>query len=557
MWRDIEYCCYGAYYHNPPKGIYLLTRYQPTEEVVMQPVGIEEVAPQVDLPGTPTSSIRCHPIWTYLRSAKLLGWLLVVSLFWSARLSSVIGNYELKLIANSINSAELFWDLLFFTLASISQTFFFFAFITSLYKFCVIPAASKLHNSLVSNVLTQPMEYFETVAIGDILNLFTNDISRVDNSLNASLISIFAQYTNLSISCAVLIMTVPSSTFFIAPLVALCILIQHYYFKRLRELRHFDATSRAPLLNYLQEAAKGGVLFKIYDATTTRLRSFHILLENNLRVLLPLSCLELWLALRLELLCVTLQALAVGVLLAAKVDASALGFTMTYLFQVTAILSTIARMGALFEADCVSLSRIYECSGGEKEKEQRYSRNRSHGSDLEQQGFLVEENDCEVHGALLQTPPAWPTHGKIEFRSVSARYRSILPISLDSIDITIRSGEKIAVIGRTGAGKSSLVLSLLKLMELTAGEILIDGLNISMVHDTALRRAIAIIPQHPVLFPGTVRQNLDPMSLYTDSEILKALEKSTAIRTIQNLAARSEKHISALNILLDLRLDAG
>ena len=118
----------------------------------------------------------------------------------------------------------------------------------------------------------------------------------------------------------------------------------------------------------------------------------------------------------------------------------------------------------------------------------------------------------------------WPSSGEIEFRNVRLRYRPELPCALKGLNITVQGGEKIGIVGRTGAGKSSIMTALLRLFEAEPGsQILIDGVDITTVSLEELRSSIALIPQDPLIFPGTVRSNLDPLSVYPDDAIWNAL----------------------------------
>ncbi|KAH6988557.1 P-loop containing nucleoside triphosphate hydrolase protein [Ilyonectria destructans] len=491
----------------------------------------------LDVPQTSTDSkFWKHPIWTYVVAADRFGWPITIFLLLFGRLVSIFGTYVLKMMSSEPTPSRLRWDLVLFALFSVAQMLLFFTFIVSLYRFCIIPASTKIHTGLVKGVLSRRMDFFSVVPTGEILNLFTNDIARIDGSLTGSLISLIAQFANLLLSCVVLIVSTPISLVFVVPLIFLCFHLQQFYLEKLRELRHMDVSSRAPLLSYIQEANDGRVLFKVHNSVSLRLAKFQEMLQTNLRALFPLACMDVWIAVRLQILSVTLQVLAVGALLASSVDLSTLGFVMTYVFQVTTILGNIARISALFEADSVSITRIkeYAILGSqateELEPEERYR---------------DEVGDGEGLSAK------WPTDGKIEFRSVSARYRPGLPLSLNSLNVTISPGERVAVVGRTGAGKSSMILCLLGMMDQVGGETLVDGVDIATIHSSKLRHSLSIIPQSPVIISGSVRGNLDPLGLYTDEEIIQALKRSTAMQALEKLSDRKRDDIRLLDIDLD------
>ena len=169
------------------------------------------------------------------------------------------------------------------------------------------------------------------------------------------------------------------------------------------------------------------------------------------------------------------------------------------------------RMAAQLETDMVSVERL-----------QHYIAD------------VAPEAPAEVPAA---DPPAdWPTAGALEFRDVKLRYRPGLPLVLKGLTLSIAAGQKVGVVGRTGAGKSSLVAALLRLVEAESGQILLDGVDIAAIGLQPLRGRMAVIPQDPLLFSGTVRSNLDPFAQYSDAELWAALERVRLAPSLGGLA---------------------
>lgn len=129
-------------------------------------------------------------------------------------------------------------------------------------------------------------------------------------------------------------------------------------------------------------------------------------------------------------------------------------------------------------------------------------------------------------------PISWPTHGTVNFVDYSTRYRPGLDLVLQNINLNIKAQEKIGVVGRTGAGKSSLVLSLFRIIEATSGSIYIDDLDISTIGLMDLRQHLTIIPQDVALFEGTFRENLDPSQVHDDTELWNALGRKPWTRSL-------------------------
>jgi ABC-type multidrug transport system fused ATPase/permease subunit len=140
----------------------------------------------------------------------------------------------------------------------------------------------------------------------------------------------------------------------------------------------------------------------------------------------------------------------------------------------------------------------------------------------------VPEEDAKIeHG--------WPSAGQIQFQDLKIRYRQGLPLVLHGVSLNIKGGERIGIVGRTGAGKSSLMVALFRIVEAAGGSIVIDGVDISKIGLDALRSKLAIIPQDPVLYSGTVRSNLDPFNQYSDEQLWAVLEKAYLKEAIQGL----------------------
>ena len=139
---------------------------------------------------------------------------------------------------------------------------------------------------------------------------------------------------------------------------------------------------------------------------------------------------------------------------------------------------------------------------------------------------IIQEHkiDFSTHKDLLYNKPDWPSRGQIDFADVSLRYRPTTELVLDSLTFSVQPGQKVGIVGRTGAGKSTICLSISRIVELFGGCIHIDGIDIAKLDLHELRRRITVIPQDPTIFKGSVRFNLDPMQVHPDSTILQLLD---------------------------------
>lgn len=187
------------------------------------------------------------------------------------------------------------------------------------------------------------------------------------------------------------------------------------------------------------------------------------------------------------------------------------GLSVSYALQVTQTLNWLVRMTSDVETNIVAVERIKEY--GETEQEAPW------------------ENPNAV------VPVNWPEAGTVEFKDFRVRYRENLDLVLRGISFSVKGGEKVGIVGRTGAGKSSLTLALFRIIEAAGGKIFIDGQDVSKLGLHTLRSRLTIIPQDPVLFSGSMRMNLDPFNKYADEELWSALKHAHLAAFIKGLAA--------------------
>lgn len=206
-----------------------------------------------------------------------------------------------------------------------------------------------------------------------------------------------------------------------------------------------------------------------------------------------------WLSIRLDF-CGGCLVFAVAIMAATGgggIRPAEIALCLTYMVGIVQILGMVTRQSAEVENNMNAVERILAYSTS-----------------------LPQEKHADV------APPAeWP-RGHIQFDKVALSYRPGLPLVLKGISLDIQAGERIGIVGRTGAGKSSITIALFRLCELASGSISIDGIDVSTLNLQALRSNISIIPQDPVLFSGTLRSNLDPFDRHTDAELHDAIRRS-------------------------------
>lgn len=358
-----------------------------------------------------------------------------------------------------------------------------------LWIFCSIEASRKLHERMAKAIFRSPMSFFDTTPAGRILNRFSSDIYRVDEVLARTFNMLFVNLAKSGFTLAVVSYGTPAFISVIIPLGVMYIWIQRYYLRSSRELKRLDSVSRSPIYAHFQESLGGITTIRAYRQQQRFLLENEWRVDSNLKAFFPSISANRWLAIRLEFIGAVVILASAGFAIISVSNHSGLkpgmvGLTMSYALQITSSLNWIVRQTVEVETNIVSVERVLEYARLPSEAPEINPRNRP--------------------------PASWPAHGAITFNNYSARYREGLDLVLKDIKLDIKSHEKIGVVGRTGAGKSSLTLALFRLIEPSGGNITIDNINTSSIGLLDLRRRLAIIPQDAALFEGTVRDNLDP-----------------------------------------------
>lgn len=281
--------------------------------------------------------------------------------------------------------------------------------------------------------------------------------------------------------------------------------IQRYYLRTSRELKRLDSVSRSPIYAHFQESLGGVSTIRAFRQEQRFQLENEWRVDSNLKAYFPSVSANRWLAVRLEFIggIVILAAASFSIISVSRgsgLSPGMVGLAMSYALQITGALNWIVRQTVEVETNIVAVERVLE-----------YARLPSEAPEI------IPNKRPSV---------AWPTKGELEFVNYSTRYREGLDLVLKNVNLDIKTHEKIGVVGRTGAGKSSLTLALFRLIEPVTGHIDIDNLNTSSIGLLDLRRRLAIIPQDAALFEGTVRDNLDPAHVHDDTELWSVLGKS-------------------------------
>lgn len=377
-----------------------------------------------------------------------------------------------------------------------------FAFVRDLWIFFgSLTASWKLHNKLMHSVSFARFKFFDVTPLGQMMNRFSKDLEAVDQEVAPVAISVMT--CGLGITITIVLITMITPGFLIAGvfITALYVLLGKFYLGASRDLKRLESVQRSPLFQQFGETLSGVTTIRAYGDERRFVRDNLTRINDQLRPFLYLWAANRWLAFRTDLLG-DLVSFSAGVFVILSIDtinAGSAGLSLSYAIGFAENILWLVRLYAMNEQNMNSVERIKEYLDVEQEAPP-----------------IIEDN----------RPPAnWPSQGSVEFIDYTTRYRAELEPVLRNLTFRIGAREKVGIVGRTGAGKSSLALALFRALEAENGKILIDGIDIGLMGLRDLRENLTIVPQEPTLFMGTLRTNLDPFDVYTDDEIFAALRR--------------------------------
>ncbi|NWR82496.1 MRP3 protein, partial [Furnarius figulus] len=373
-----------------------------------------------------------------------------------------------------------------------------------------INAARTLHAALLENKFHTPQSFYDTTPTGRIINRFSKDIYVIDEVIPPTILMFMGTFFTSLSTMIVIIASTPLFAVVIVPLAILYFFVQRFYVATSRQLKRLESVSRSPIYSHFSETVSGASVIRAYRRVKAFVDISDLKVDENQKSYYPGIVSNRWLGIRVEFVgnCMVLFAALFAVIGRNSLNAGLVGLSVSYALQVTLSLNWMVRMTSELETNIVAVERIKEYSETETEAP-----------------WTIEGKS---------PPEDWPSKGELEFVNYSVRYRKGLDLVLKGINLQVHGGEKIGIVGRTGAGKSSMTLCLFRILEAVKGEIKIDGVKISEIGLHDLRSRLTIIPQDPVLFSGTLRMNLDPFNKYSDEEIWKALELSHLKRFVSS-----------------------
>uniref|UniRef100_H2YA74 ABC-type xenobiotic transporter n=1 Tax=Ciona savignyi TaxID=51511 RepID=H2YA74_CIOSA len=364
-----------------------------------------------------------------------------------------------------------------------------------------IRAATRMHVKLLASIMKAPISFFDATPLGRIINRFSSDLYTIDDFLPFMLNIFLAQITAVLGTIIITCYGLPWFAVLLLPLAVCYYYIQYYYRLTSRELKRLSSISLSPIYAHFNESLMGVSTIRPFNRSSSFINHNMELVDRNQRCNYSTLVAQKWLGVRLQMM---------GVVMVT-------GVAVTAIVQHEVQFISPGMVG-------LALSYALSVTGGLSGVITSFTETEKHMVAVERQSYYIN-NVPQERGISTRLSSPWPLDGAIEFKEVCLRYRPNLPLALDGVSFQIAGGEKVGIVGRTGGGKSSLFLVLFGLVPTTGGAVIIDGVNIRKISTDQLRGEMAIIPQDPFLFSGSLRANLDPTgAVCADERLWWALE---------------------------------
>ncbi|KAH9110232.1 hypothetical protein AeMF1_014899 [Aphanomyces euteiches] len=379
-------------------------------------------------------------------------------------------------------------------------------------------ASIRLFDDLCKALLGAPMRFFDTNPLGRILNRFSGDISHIDARIPGAASYCLASVFVLIFSWGTTIILVKWMGLILLPLLWIYFKLGSFFVQPARELERLTKTTKSPMVTHISESIDGAIVVRAFGPKQfrrfERIHQLKVDLNNETNFCYDLG--EQWFSVRIGLISAGLILVTTLSLITMRqyLTAGLIGLIFNYALEFTTQLEGLVWAWSMFETAMIAPERVAEYTN-------------------------VEQEATRIVPASVSS--SWPQDGSIQFHNVSFRYKPTDPLVLKNITFQVRSGEKVGIVGRTGAGKSSLTMALFRINEIVSGTMKISGINTSNIGIKTLRESMAIIPQNPILFKGTLRQYLDPFDQYTDAELWDVLNK---VRLTTRISSEPDKLLS-------------
>ncbi len=379
-----------------------------------------------------------------------------------------------------------------------------------------------LHERALLALLRSPLNYFDRTPIGRILNRFSRDMDSVEREIASNLERTIAPILHSLAAVFIMSFAVPWLILVILPAFLAYYFLQKMYRSASRDSQRLTSIARSPRFAFFKESLQASTLVRAHNQTDEFVRRYESLLRNYQRCFHGSIMFNRWFSSRIPMLGATITFGLIAAILwlasSGEISAGVAGLSLVYALKLCDYLNNAIRSFTVVESSMIGVER------------------------LESLAMLPSEVEPDPQGVLSEST-VWPSEGHIQLENVSVRYAQHLPFVLKNCSLQIEAQQKLGIIGRTGAGKSTLFQTLYRFVPPTEGRILIDGIDCATIPLARLRRAIAIIPQDPILFHGSLRSNLDRFSQFQDEDIWVALKRAHLETWVRSLPAGLDTEI--------------
>ncbi|KAH6845193.1 hypothetical protein B0I37DRAFT_311932 [Chaetomium sp. MPI-CAGE-AT-0009] len=365
-----------------------------------------------------------------------------------------------------------------------------------IFFFVGLTASRVLFQRMTHAILRAPLRWIDTVPAGRILNRFTSDTFVVDRRLSSQTFTLIRNILFLVVIIATSLSVSVYVIFFGLLLFVLYVRVAREYITAAREVKRINSVSHSPIYDQFSSVLSGLSTIRAFDRTKYYMNRMYGLIDNSSKATWMLELSTRWMAFRMGVLGALFVSVVANAVAFSRVNAALAGFSLAFALRYTNALTSLLQSMTSVELGFNACERVLEYA----------------------------EIETEPEGGK-DAPAAWPAEGKIEVENLTIRYADDLPPVLKNLNFTVGAGERIGIVGRTGAGKSTLAAVFFRLLDPVEGSVHVDNIDISTLKLSQLRSRLAIIPQDPFLFSGTLRSNLDMEDSLDDHELIESLKR--------------------------------
>ena len=367
-----------------------------------------------------------------------------------------------------------------------------------------IEAGKSFHDQMLKAILSAPIRFFDSTPIGRILQRFSRDMESVDVHLQWSFDHTIHAFFHITVSFLLIVVVLPLIVIFILPIFYVYYQLQNSYRRVAREIKRLDSLARSPRFAHFKETLQGLAVIRAFNQSEWAMQQFYSKITYSTEMFHTHYMVNRWFSTRLPLIGAGIST-ATGLMVVFSsyngwIAAGTAGLVTLYALDFWRHLNWGVRIFSDLESRMTSIERLqFYCD------------------------LPAEKN--VLGPAKENLDDHWPKSGALEFKNVSLRYAEHLPMVLKKVSFKIESGSRVGLIGRTGSGKSTIFQSVYRFVDIAEGEILLDGESIHQIPLKRVRKSLAVIPQDPALFMGTLRSNIDRYNQVSDEEVWQVLKK--------------------------------